>query len=131
LIYSSFVSQLIAGINNMLDTFHAPFTISLNTDLTFQANMVSGAVLPASGLSGGQQVLLTIAFWLRAFYAYSSRLGLLSFDEPTDGLDLDAKRFVAEVLAELHERFLANNKQLLIVTHDEQLENISPNVIRL
>jgi DNA repair exonuclease SbcCD ATPase subunit len=131
LIYTSFVSQLISGINNMLDTFYAPFTVTLNEDLTFQANMVNGAVIPASGLSGGQQVLLTVAFWLRAFYAYSSKLGLLSFDEPTDGLDADAKRAVAEMLSELHERFLANNKQLLIVTHDEQLEHISPNTIKL
>jgi putative ABC transport system ATP-binding protein len=79
------------------------------------------ATLPAQ-LSGGQQQRVAIA---RAL-VHSPRL--IVCDEPTSALDADTGRKVMEIL---RETALAEDRSLIIVTHDNRIFNFADRIARM
>jgi len=116
IISKRFLDGLIVGINSYLEQFEAPFRALVGEDLSFRAEMDSGAIVPATILSGGQKCLLSMAFWLSVFQG-----DLLVLDEPGDGLDAENRKIFNEVLAKVDSLFKKRGQQLLIISHDNQL----------
>ena len=79
------------------------------------------ATLPAQ-LSGGQQQRVAIA---RAL-VHSPRL--IVCDEPTSALDADTGRMVMEIL---RQTALAEDRSLIIVTHDNRIFNFADRIARM
>jgi putative ABC transport system ATP-binding protein len=79
------------------------------------------ATLPAQ-LSGGQQQRVAIA------RALVHRPRLIVCDEPTSALDADTGRKVMEIL---RETALAEDRSLIIVTHDNRIFNFADRIARM
>jgi len=121
IISKKFLMQLIININDYLAQFEAPFKAIVGDDLGFRAEMDSGAMVPATVLSGGQKCMLAMAFWLSVFQTNAGQTGLLVLDEPGDGLDDSNRRIFNQVLAKVDEIFKRQGQQLLLVTHDTNI----------
>ena len=118
IISKRFLYQLITQINAYLVQFDAPFMAIVGDDLGFGAEMNSGAMVSASALSGGQQCMLAMAFWLSVFQTNAGRTGLLVVDEPGDGLDEANRKTFNQLLQQVDEVFKKQGSQMLLVTHD-------------
>lgn len=76
-------------------------------------------------LSGGEQVAAALSVRL-ALLREVSDLRLAFFDEPTINLDEDRRRSLAEQL-----RTIRDLDQLFVISHDDSLESVTDNVIRV
>jgi exonuclease SbcC len=113
-----------------LNDIGLPFNIKLEDDLSFTANFGSHEV-PATRLSGGQKIMLTIAYRLAINFTFATNLGLLCLDEPTVGLD-DANLGALEKAFERLKQFsLANGVQIVVVTHEKGISHLFDHTIDL
>jgi DNA repair exonuclease SbcCD ATPase subunit len=131
LVHHAFLSRMLDGMNDTLRKLQAPFGISLNDDLSFLASMSHGWVISAKALSGGERVLLAVAFWLTLHDMFASKIGLLVLDEPTDGLDTDNRKRVAELFGFVDTYIRNTDRQMIVITHDEYLENSFSSITKL
>ncbi len=72
-----------------------------------------------SSLSGGEQVVVSLAYIIALNRVLQSKIGFLLLDEPTDMLDEERRRHLMEILGHLAEEGLV--RQLLIITHHSDL----------
>lgn len=116
-------------INNLLVRFGSPFNVSTDESLSFVATFYDGRKVPAGRLSGGEKVLLALAFRVVVNDIFAKDLGLLILDEPTAGLDegnLTCLRIAIERLKELS---AARGLQVIMITHERDLHNLFDHVI--
>ena len=116
-----FLYQLIGQINSYLTQFDAPFKAMVGENLEFRAEMNSGAMVPATALSGGQKCLLAMAFWLAVFQSNAGSTGLLVLDEPGEGLDEANRKNFNHIFQQVDEIFKRQGQQLLLISHDISL----------
>jgi exonuclease SbcC len=119
-VHSAAMALLEGRVAANLELLGAPFLAEAQPDLSYVARFPDRA-LPAAGLSGGQKVLLALAIRLAAAELFAPQLGMMVLDEPTDGLDADSRRTVAEVLGRLGSRLRERDQQLIVITHDQEL----------
>ena len=83
-------------------------------------------------MSGGEKVILALAFRIAVNSLFASDLGLLCLDEPTAGLDDDNMQCLEKALARLKDLSSERGLQCIIVTHEsERLARLFDNVIRI
>lgn len=116
------LGRLIESTNERLEAFGSPFRCMLDDQLALVAVKKSGRHELARRLSGAQKVVLAICFRLAVLSHFRGRIGMLSLDEPTAGLDTDNMDFLADVLR--HLPAICPGQQLIIITHDRRLERI-------
>ena len=132
-VISSWLKMIEASINNYLAAFNAPFRAEAqdNTDIVCKFN--DGKTLDAWALSGGQQVVLAVAWRLALHYTFSrsESCGFLTLDEPTTFLDSDNIDNLVSVLNSV--KTIAENSglQVLVITHASQLSPLFDNVIQI
>ena len=80
-------------------------------------------------LSGGERVALAIAYRLAVARALGGRLGVLIMDEPTVHLDEERKRELINIIRYGLEA--TRLQQMIIVTHDHELEEAADHVIEV
>ncbi len=86
-----------------------------------------GTAIGVQQLSGGEQVALALALLLAIYSAFGSdRLGVLFLDEPTIHLDTDRRRKLVDMFKEFKGGRAV--PQLIIVTHDQEVENAADHV---
>lgn len=125
-----YMDRVVVELNNTLNDIGLPFNIKLEDDLSFTANFGSHEV-PATRLSGGQKIMLTIAYRLAINFTFATNLGLLCLDEPTVGLD-DANLGALEKAFERLKQFsLANGVQIVVVTHEKGISHLFDHTIDL
>jgi DNA repair exonuclease SbcCD ATPase subunit len=118
-------------INALLVRFDSPFTVATDDTLSFNATFKDGRRVPASRLSGGEKVLLALAFRVVVNDIFAKDLGLLCLDEPTAGLDdgnLSCLRIAIERLKELSS---SRGLQVIMITHEKELAYLFDNVIEV
>lgn len=118
------IRMMEAKINETLEMFQSPFQIKATEDISFVAYFANGAVTPAEGLSGGQKVMLAMAYRLTANSMFASQIGMMVLDEPTDGLDSDNRALAAEVFQRMGVIAQSQGQQVIVITHDELLERV-------
>lgn len=125
------MEDLRSEVNNNLDRFNTRFRVAAIDDLRFLLRYHSGRVQPAERLSGGERVMLALAFRIAVNSRYAEELGLLCLDEPTAGLDEDNLSCLEVALGRLRELSQACGLQVIMVTHDSGLNGLFDRVIRL
>ena len=132
-VISTWLRTIEASINNYLAAFGAEFRAEVqdNTDILCKFN--DGKKLDATTLSGGQQVVLAIAWRLALHYTFShsEACGFLTLDEPTTFLDTDNIDNLVTVMNNIKTIAENNSLQIIVITHSESLLPLFDNVIQL
>lgn len=119
-----------ADINAGLTYFGNPFWIEADTDLTFIAHKPGGTTHSAGLLSGGQKMVLAVAFWNAVASMYKADMGMLVLDEPTANLDAENVAGLAEAMSAFTGK-VRGRRQLIMVTHADALRPAFDQVIAL
>lgn len=126
------LDKLTADVNAYLRLFDSPFRVEVDEGLGFTCIFHQGGKRrPAGRLSGGQKVVLALAFRLSVNNAFASDLGLLCLDEPTVGLDEHNLGSLETALGRLRELAKSTGLQVVMVTHERSLAPLFDNVISL
>lgn len=125
------LTELSQDVNDVLLAMDLPFVVEATEDLRFTAIFRDGKVSQAARLSGGQKILLAIAFRVAVNAAFTGDLGLLCLDEPTEFLDRDNVQNLRVALQKLKELSAARGLQCLMVTHEQSLLNLFDAVVTL
>lgn len=123
-VHQNYLLDMVDSVNDTLADFNAPFHVTATEDVGFTAHFSNGTVMPAPGLSGGQKVVLALAFRLTVNSIFAPQLGTMVLDEPTDGLDRDNRQLAAEFFRELGTVARSRGLQVIVITHDDELERI-------
>jgi exonuclease SbcC len=131
LVAQNYLELMEDEINNLLVRFGSSFSVQADESLSFMATFHDGRRVPAARLSGGEKVLLALAFRVAVNDIFAKDLGLLVLDEPTAGLDegnLACLRIAVERLKELS---AARGLQVIMITHERDLHNLFDHVIEM
>lgn len=107
---------LIGDVNRNLEDFQAAFRVQAADYLSFTVHFPDRNPLEATQLSGGQQVILSLAFRLSLDSIFGNSVGLLCFDEPSAGLDVRNQQIFYEALRTIVNRTL-DPRQVVVVSH--------------
>ncbi len=118
-------------MNESLEMFATDFRVNADEGLSFEALFEDGSRQPADRLSGGQQVILALAFRLSLNLMFAENIGALYLDEPTAWLDEHHIRGFEPVLGRLREFSAARGLQSIIITHERELAPLFDSVISL
>jgi len=121
---------LVADINSNLVDFQAPFTVEVTDDLSFHVHFPDRRPLDAKQLSGGQKVMLALAFRLSLDRIFGGGIGMLFLDEPSAGLDVVNQTIFYETLRNIVAR-TSEPRQLVVVTHTTGLGKFFDSVVEL
>ncbi len=119
-----------ADINAGLAHFGSPFWVEADEDLTFVAHKPGLPSHTAGLLSGGQKMVLAVAFWNAVASMYRQDIGMLVLDEPTANLDAANVPGLAEAMAAFTGS-VRGKRQLIMVTHADALRPAFDQVISL
>jgi len=108
-------------INALLVRFDSHFTVVADEDLSFTAVFTDGRRVPAGRRSGGEKVILALAFRVVVNSMFASELGLLCLDEPTAGLDDGNLTCINIALERLKELSKSHGLQVIMITHERNL----------
>jgi exonuclease SbcC len=117
------------AVNAFLSSMGATFWLQIEDDMSFTAVFPDGRVIPASLLSVGLKVILSICL-RRAIGDLFGHTGPIFMDEPTASLD---GRYISS-LREFLSRLAADvrgQRQIVVITHAEQLRNCFDQVFDL
>jgi DNA repair exonuclease SbcCD ATPase subunit len=131
LVAATHLENLEATINEILQTFDAPFQVRVSEDLSFTAHFQTGFTQPAGRLSGGQKDVLCLAFLTAVNTSFAGDLGLFCPDEPTGDLDEHNVRCLEAALVKLKQLSSSKGLQVIMPTHEQRLAPIFDAVIRL
>jgi len=114
-------------VNRVLKELGRDFRVRVAGD--FNIGVVRGSErLSLESLSGGERTMLAIAFRLAlASMLVRKPLSILVLDEPTEYLDENSRRHVFEVIS----RIAGRVDQVIVVTHDAEVEEIADRIIRV
>lgn len=125
------LERLACAINTQLCTFQAKYYLTASDGLSFDAHFSDGVVQPVTRLSGGQKVIVALAWRLSLNLLYAGSVGAIHLDEPTAYLDAEHIRSFEPVLEQLRELSSARGLQCIIVTHERDLAPMFDSVIQL
>lgn len=121
---------LVGDINANLSLFNNPFVVEADSDLTFKVFMPGQQPVKARQLSGGQKVILAIAFRAALDRVFGHDVGMMFLDEPTSGLDADNVNFFHEALQQLAQK-VGQDRQLVVITHVNELGSVFDQLVEV
>ena len=104
--------------NSVLATFGTKFQLHSDGPLSYSATFSDGRVQRASRLSGGESVMMGLAFRIAVNSRFAGNLGLLCLDEPTAYLDRDNLGCLALALDCLRSFSQTHGLQTILITHE-------------
>jgi DNA repair exonuclease SbcCD ATPase subunit len=132
-VHQTDLEEIEQDLNQTLEVFDAPFRIEAHDGLSFVARFIDGTgrVQPDTRLSGGQKVMLSIAFRLAVNSHFAAQAGMMVLDEPTANLNEPLIKSLGDVFARLSETSKNRGMQVLVVTHDVRLTGFFDQVIQI
>lgn len=118
-------------LNQFLQLFTLPFTVTINEDMSMLAHFIGGKVQPAERLSVGQKVALSVSLVFAESQMFCKNVGILVLDEPTAFLDSDNKANIKELFRLVRTATVNTGTQVILVTHEECLQDVVDQVILL
>jgi len=116
-------------MRDILERFNLGFIdVDLDEEFNVTVKTVEG-LKSVNMLSGGERIALALALRLAIARALGSRMGILVLDEPTVYLDEERRRDLVDIL-KASSRALGVS-QILIVTHDRELEDAADTIIEV
>lgn len=131
LMMKEYAAKINKRIAYYLQIWEAPFRLFLDDSLSFRALFDTGLELPAARLSGGQKIVASTSFRLAMSDTFAKNVGLLILDEPTNHLDKENVTHLQQLLVKLKQTAGASQRQIIIVTHEEQLVGFFDHTIQL
>lgn len=116
----SYLGAMNERLRHYLELFGSTFVSVIDEDGTVTC-MFSSSSCPAERLSGGQRVVLGIAFRFAVYDLFVADLGVMILDEPTAWLDDANVQSVAELLNHVKSYARAARIQLFVITHEQEL----------
>lgn len=124
------LEELVADVNTNLSDFGSPFSVGVSSkDLSFIIINRDGTTEPAEAKSGGEMVILAIAYRLAVNARFASDVSFMVLDEPSAGLDSYRMGCLADVLRRLDEVTRKRRQQVILITHDQRLERVFDQLI--
>ena len=118
------MQRLLFGVNTLLDqymsVFDTSFTAYMDETFDFRCSFEDQADMPARVLSGGQKVVLALAFKFAVSDLMAGSAPVLVLDEPTVFLDDINLPLLAQVLTKAR-AFAEKGVYVLISTHEPML----------
>ena len=127
----NYLKKTVVKMNEYLEDFNAPFRIYSDDELVFWAKFNDGRKLPAARLSGGEKVVLALAFRLAVQFGVAAGVNLLVLDEPTVGLDDDNIECLATAFNRLRAMSKSSGLQVLVVSHEKAMERMCDHTLSL
>lgn len=118
-------------LNKYLAIFLQPFTVSISDSLEFVCAFPDNPSLSADELSMGQKAMLLVSVRLAIAEMLARDVELLTFDEPGAALDKDAKQGLVEAFDAVRKYLSGQRIQMLVASHDDNIEGIADSVIQL
>ena len=131
LVAQSYIRSLNVRLAKYLEMFEVPYTCKISAEMDVVCAFSGGRHLPAERLSGGEKVMLGIAFRFAIYDLFASNLGLLILDEPTVFLDDDRIDSVYALLERVKSYSKSAGLQLIVITHEKRLAGVADKVISL
>ena len=131
LVAQTFLRELNVRLAKYLELFGVPFTAVIKPDLSIDCYLTGARQVVAERLSGGEKVMLGIAFRFAVYDLFASNLGLLILDEPTVYLDEDRIDAVFGLLERVKGYSRSAGLQLIVVTHEQRLCGVFDKLIQL
>ena len=131
LVAQSYIRALNVRLAKYLDIFEVPYTCKIGPEMDVVCAFSGGRHLPAERLSGGEKVMLGIAFRFAIYDLFANNLGLLILDEPTVFLDDDRIDCVYDLLDKAKSYSKSAGLQLIVITHEKRLVGVADRVISL
>ncbi len=131
LVAQNYLELMQDEINNLLVRFGSVFSVQADESLSFTATFHDGRKIPAGRLSGGEKVLLALAFRVAVNDIFAKDLGLLILDEPTAGLDEGNLGCLRVAIQRLKELSTARGLQVIMITHERELSKLFDHTIEL
>lgn len=123
----SCLADLTTDLNRRLGHLGASFTVVVNADGGLSASFQGSKTVPARRLSGGEKVVLSLAWRLAVLDRYAPDAGLLCLDEPTNHLDEARVAALKDALDAWRPH--GTDRQFVIVTHSKQLAKACDQVV--
>lgn len=127
----SFLAVLNTHMAEYLQIFDVPFTAAIEGDLSVVCQFPGVGKQSAGRLSGGQRVVLGIAFRFAICRLFAADLHFMILDEPTAFLDSDKIQGVITVLQSVRRHMHNTGAQLIVVTHEPELAVAFDHTVRL
>lgn len=124
LVHQNALVSMEAEINKVLADFESPFLVTASDDLFYEARFRNGTVMPAKGLSGGEQVMLSVAFRWVLNSLFAGQIGMLMLDEPTACLDSRNIALLQTSLRRLRDVAASKGSQVMVITHEDELASV-------
>ncbi len=131
IVAEGYLRRLQVSVNEHLGALDAPFLVNVAEDLSLEARFRDGTCQPAVRLSGGQQVVLALAFRISVNSTFAGEVGLLCLDEPTVGLDVYNMGCLRIALQRLKALSADRGLQVVVVTHERSLAPMFDTVVDL
>ena len=126
----NYLRSTVKKLNGYLDDFSVKFSVMVDDDLTFWATLSDGTVIAASRLSGGEKVVLSLAFRL-AVQSDLNGINLLVLDEPTVCLDDDNIACLEKAFDRLRAMSKSSGLQVIVVSHESAIERMCDHTFTL
>jgi len=131
LVARSYLGAINQAIGKYLEMFNSKFQTVIKDDLSVECYFSGGFKQPAERLSGGQRVMLGLAFRFAIYDLFTATLGVLVLDEPTVYLDDANVGHVVELLEHVKAYSRTSNLQVLVVSHEPKLIPVFDHVIKV
>lgn len=126
-----YCQKLSALINKYLANFKQPFAVEVNDSLAVVCQFPDNSEVSVHDLSGGQQMIITIASRLAISEMLGSRVNLVVMDEPTNHLDSDSRAGLINTFGDIRRYLQATHTQMLVSSHDDQIQDVADYIIPL
>lgn len=126
------ISELNVSIAAYMRYTDMPFSVYLNEDThLFECTTSDGYVHPACHLSGAQRNISAVILQMAILSAVRPNMNLFLVDEPSEALDIENKRKMADLLQRMNNMLGTIDGLMLIVTRDDELIEYCTNRVDL
>jgi DNA repair exonuclease SbcCD ATPase subunit len=122
------MQKMSSCINGYLSSFGASYKVKLHKNNDFLC-IFNDRTISSEELSGGEKVILSLAFRFAASELFTSNVNMIVLDEPTIWLDSRRIDGFKEVLENVKAVSKRNDSQVFIITHEKSLIPVFDQVV--
>lgn len=131
MVAENYLEDIQEHMNKWLLQFGPPFRVRVEDGLHFEFREPGCPWRSAALLSGGQKVVMALAFRRAVNFLFANEIGMMALDEPSEALDEHNLSCLREALHDLAADSRKANNQVIVITHHELLRPAFDQVIEV